>query len=331
LFTLAYFIIKESLNNDWSQLESYLDKKLEYYRECFESKAYNLSDYFIIDESEPYIIKRFLKKQAGPAYTITRSDLISIAKSSMSELTFYYILARLDFEDRANWPLLAPNDDTYGNFVEILFCRLVKGLNSNHEQEIRLRRLLFDMIVLRNAKMTCSLNMLALFLTRNQFTKQRLVEFYFPVLFYMSNSFNVFHCQLYKDRFDSLVSWLFNSTIKYDVFSESSLKLQASLGEVDIEFVLYQYYSSSFNSMFVEENKGVSKASSHEESVETTATEQQRKKNFKASLNLKELARNQFVRAYAKNGNIYEDKILNLVSESTRRFIFHFNDMKNLF
>jgi hypothetical protein len=302
-------------------LESHLDKKLQYYRECFESKAYNLSDYFIIEESEPYIIRRFLR-QMGRAYTITRADLISIAKSSMSELTFYYILGGLDFENRANWPLLAPNDDTYGNFVEILFCRLVKGLNSNQEQEIRLRRLFFDMIVLRNAKMTCSLNMLTLFLTRNQFTKQRLIEFYFPTLFYMVDSFNVFHSQLYKDRFDSLVNWLFNNTIKFDVFSESSLKLHGSLSKEKIEFVLSQYYSTSFNSMFVEANTEKSDEASKNLAVQH---------KFKANLNLRELARNQFVRGYASKGNIYEDKILNLVSESTRRFIFNFDDMKSLF
>jgi hypothetical protein len=257
------------------------------------------------------------------AYSLTRDDLISVAKSSMSELTFYYVLASLDFEQASNWWLLAPGDDTYGNFVEILFCRLVKGLNSNHEQEVRLRRLFFEMIVVKNAKMTCSLNMLSLFLTQNQFTKQRLVEFYFPVLFYMASSFDLFHSELYKNRFDSLVAWLFNSTIRFEVFSESSLKLQATspLSQENIEYMLFQYYSMSATAATVMAVDG----------EDTSRPDGDLAQHFKVNLSLKELSRNQFVKAYAKSQNVCEHRILNLVSEATRRFIFYFNDMKHLF
>ena len=286
-----------------SQLECYLNKKLGYYRSCFESKSYSLNDYFIIDESEPYIIKEFLKN-GNVSYQVTCNDLISISKSSMSELTFYYILANLDFEDPANSVLLKPNDDIYGNFVEILFCRLVKGLNSNKEQEIRLRKLFFEMIVLKNAKITCTVNMLSLFMSRNQFTKQRLIEFYFPTLFYLANSFNLFPNELYKKRFDLLVNWLFNNSFKSDFFSGSNF-LVTTMSQENIEFVIFQYYSGAMNK---------------------SADGQ-----VKFKLDLKELARNSFMKAYLTRENKYHDRILNLVSESTRKFIFHFDDMKNLF
>ena len=108
--------------------------------------------------------------------------------------------------DKSTSELLKPNDDIYGNFLEILFCRLVRC--TNQEQELRLKRLFFESILLKNAKLTCSTNMLNLFLTNNQEIKQKLINKYFPCLFYMSNSFSLFQSDLHEKRFTMLTNWL---------------------------------------------------------------------------------------------------------------------------
>lgn len=269
-----------------------------------------MNEYYIIDDSEPYIIKKFIETKE---YKVTQTDLISVAHSSLSELTFYYLLAGLDFENAQNWPLLVAGDDHCGNFVEILFCRLVRGSNANPEQEIRLRRLFFEMIILNNAKLSCSLNMLSLFMTQNQFTKQRLIEFYFPALFYLAKSVNLFPSDVYKNRFELLTSWLFQSTIQVELASCGLLNA-GPMSKEQIELVISQYYSYLPPSL-----------------IPDTSDNKSQQVVTKFRVNLREMSRDVFMRSYLTRGKPSEDKLLNLISESTRRFIFYMNEIKNLF
>ena len=89
-----------------------------------------------------------------------------------------YLMLNLKRFSETTSQLLEPVDDIYGNYLEILFCRLVRC--THREQETRLRRLFFESIVLKCGKMTCSANMLNLFLTNDQYVHDKLVNKYFP-------------------------------------------------------------------------------------------------------------------------------------------------------
>lgn len=307
-------VFEACLRSEWTTAEKGVQSKLVEFSNFFEpqdesgdtdrdliksassissSKRVYLGRYFLIRDSEPLLVKTFIENLKD-TYVVTKHDLISAAKNASSELTLYYLLSNLEF-NKQNSDLLESLDDLYGNFLEILFCRLVKC--NNRDQELRLRRLFMEAVVLKNAKMTCSTNLLSLFVTNNQFIKKRLLNVYFPCLFYLSNSFHLFQSNVHRDRFQMLVSWVFKCLFKN----------QHKCGEDKhkIDLILFEYYSMKSNNFSV------------------------RKIDFNFDFSLKDLARNAFMKVYLDHANKF--KFIDLINDSNRRFLFYFKEIKNLF
>jgi hypothetical protein len=274
------------------------------------TKRVYLGHYLVLNESEPFLVNELISN-SRETYKLTNRDLISVAKNGSSELTLYYLLNNLQFDhenDKTTSELLKPNDDVYGNFLEILFCRLVRC--TNKEQELRLKRLFFESILLKNAKLTCSTNMLNLFLTNNQDIKHRLINKYFPCLFYLSNSFALFQTNLHQKRFTMLTNWL----AKQLFFSKSAIYASNlstmfqfdTLSKQQIEMILFEYYKKR---------------------CLLKANQQINLSPFEFSL--KELARISFLKVYLKHDKTYLD-FINEINESTRQFILCFNEIKYL-
>jgi hypothetical protein len=322
-------LIESDFRKLWLSYEYTMKKKLANYEKMFAAdethktdaasftssynsgrKRIHLGGYLVINDNEPFMISSFMEL-AKNKYSLTNGDLISAAKNCISELTLYYLMGSVDFSH--NVELLRAQDDVYGNFVEIIFCRLVRC--SNLEQELRLRRLFIELIVLKNAKMTCSANLINLFVSNSQHVKQKLLDVYFPCLFYLSNSFNLFLTRQDEIKFRVLVNWF----VRYCLFGEhldlmpsfvsssrlntSSPILVSSLTHKQIDLIIFEFYA----------NKSIKK-----------------KFSFNFDLSLKELSRNSFMKVYLNFSQTYAD-ILNAISDPVRQFIFYFNEIKGLF
>lgn len=160
-------------------------------------KRFYLGRYLVYAESEPFLVKELLKE----SYEVTNVDLIQAAKSEISELTLYYLMRTLD---KFSAKQMEPVDHISGNFLEIVFCRMVRCRQM--DRVAKLERLLFEAVVLKNAKMTCSFNLLNLFVTQDDFVRGRFFEKYFPILFYLNRSFRIFP-ESHLVRFNALVDW----------------------------------------------------------------------------------------------------------------------------
>ena len=316
-------LIESEFRKLWLSCEYTMKKKLANYERMFAAdethktdtaasftsgynsgrKRIHLGGYLVINDNEPFMISSFMEL-AKNKYNLTNGDLISAAKNCISELTLYYLMGSVDFSQ--NVELLRAQDDVYGNFMEIIFCRLVRC--NNLEQELRLRRLFIELIVLKNAKMTCSANLINLFVSNSQHVKQKLLDIYFPCLFYLSNSFNLFLTRQDEFKFRALVNWF----VRYCLFGEhldlmpsfgSSSILVSSLTQKQIDLIIFEFYA----------NKSIKK-----------------KFSFNFDLSLKELSRNSFMKVYLNFSQTYAD-ILNAISDPVRQFIFYFNEIRSLF
>jgi hypothetical protein len=300
-------ILESELEKLWLNFENSAKKKLTNYDRMFENsepsqtpkqtKRIHLCGYLILSDNEPFITNCLINNLKED-YKLTSADLISVAKNGQSELTLHNLLLNLEFNSSPQTFLLEPDDEVYGNFLEIIFCRLVRC--NNQEQELRLRRLFFEAIILNNAKMTCSTNLLNLFLSNNHFVKQKLIEKYFPCLFYLSKSFNLFKNETHMKRFRMLVEW----------FAKNILCIhEENLSEPKIDLILHEFCA----------NKHKFKSQLNESSS-----------RLKFDLRLKELARNTFAEVYLTNSASY-NTFLNAINDSLRKFILYFNEIKSLF
>jgi hypothetical protein len=280
-------------------------------------KRINLGRYLVYCESEPFLIETLIENLAEvdpDRVKLSNHELILAAKNSICELTIYYLLRNLNFDEPQNHDLLEPIDDVYGNFMEILLCRSIKC--ANVEQEQRLRRLFIETIVLKNAKMTCTTNLLYLFLTTNKYIRKRLLHFYFPCLFYLSNSFNLFINETHKKRFNMLFKWFLSNVLLVEEQHHSqacSLLAERSsiLNNQQIDLLVYEHYATRFNNL----------AARH------------------SLTSLKELARNSFMKVFStetalqnSTGSYYTHSldVVNLVNESLRQFLFCSHEIKHL-
>ena len=311
-------VLENELNKLWSNFEYATRKKLTNYDKMFAAdsitsekssnntsathddqekgkqlKRLHLCGYLILSDNEPFITNCLLNN-LRESYTLTSGDLISVAKNGTSELTLHNLISNLEFNSENEINLLEPLDDLYGNFVEILFCRLVRC--NNIEQESRLRRLFFEAVILKSAKMTCSTNLLNLFLSNSHHVKQKLLDAYFPCLFYLSNSFDLFKNEIHSKRFQLLTKW----------FAKMCMCISDDHAAIDV--ILFEFYA---NRLRVK--------------VSQTALF-----NVTFEMRLKELARNSFAKVYRKHARAY-NPFLNAISDSLRHFILYGNEIKSLF
>jgi hypothetical protein len=301
-------ILEKQLENLWLNFENSAKKKLTNYEKIFDSdsllnedasqeqkqkKRIHLCGYLILSDNEPFITNCLINNLKED-YKLTSADLISVAKNGQSELTLHNLLLNLEFNSTPQNYLLEADDEVYGNFLEIIFCRLVRC--NNQEQELRLRRLFFEAIILNNAKMTCSTNLLNLFLSNNHYVKQKLAEKYFPCLFYLSKTFSIFKNEMHMKRFRMLVKW----------FSKNFLCILDDLSDTRLDLILFELYGDRHKQL----------------------SQQGFKIDFE--LKLKKLARNSFVDVYLAHPMLYSP-FLNTISDSLRKFILYFNEIKSLF
>lgn len=247
------------------------------------NKRFYLGKYMVYAESEPFLINELLKK----SYQIRNMDLIQAVKSEISELTIFYLINNIEV---FNSELLEPVDEVSGNFLEIIFCRMVNCKDSDREQ--KLRRIFFEAVILKNAKMTCSFNLLDLFTTNNEYIKRNLFNVYFPCLYFLNKSFGLFQYRSHFSRFNQLTSWYVK---KYLLSQEQVNRLESkSLGEQQIDSILVEFYIKNY--LYID----------------------------KFDFSLKEMARSAFVKSSSKN-------FINQINDSTRQFIFYFYELKKLF
>lgn len=306
--------IEHFFNKIWLDLETKTKKKLSSYDKIFAATEYNLESekitslnmkrfylgrYLVYAESEPFLVNSLLQSFKN-SYKLTSSDLIQAAKSEISELSIHYLLANLnDFSSFDH--LLEPDDDLYGNFLEIIFCRLVKC--TDMDKELRLRLLFFEAIILKNAKMTCSTNLLNLFVTNSQHVQKRLLNIYFPCLFYLINTFLQFKTELHKERFQLLLDWFVKNCLFADESNEIRLYVQ-TLNAQQLEMIIFEFYSKKML---------------------------KQKFNFNFDFTLQELARNSFMKVFVNDRNGTDYNFVNLICDSARYFIFYFNELRSLF
>jgi len=312
---------EQLFSNIWSDLEIKTKRKLTNYDKIFAANEYKeeeeddenkynenqtylnvkrfyLGRYLVYAESEPFLVRSLLDS-FNDTYAITHSDLIQAAKSEISELSIYYLLNHLKSFNSCDY-LLEPEDDLYGNFLEILFCRMVKC--QDHEKELRLRLLFFEAIILKNAKMTCSTNLLNLFVTNSQYVNKRLLNIYFPCLFYLTNTFLQFKNQYHKQRFQILLNW-FVKTCLFDELTDVMASYLNNLNDKQTELILFEYYSKKILN---------------------------RKFSLNFDFTLQELARNAFMKLYSSRANGPNFEFLDAICDSARHFIFYFNEIKSL-
>lgn len=303
----------------WSELETKTKKKLSNYDKIFAAHEYDadaetasstmttkrfyLGRYLVYAESEPFLVGSLLDN-FNDSYRITHSDLIQASKSEISELSIYYMLNSVnsDFSSKSNENLLDSDDDLYGNFVEILFCRMAMCCNDSAKEQ-RLRHLFLKAVILKNAKMTCSTNLLNLFMAGSEQVNKRLRSVYFPCLFYLSQAFLVFKTDMHKQRFNLLVNWFArNFLLTADHNNKSYLD---SLNEQQIEAIIFEYYAKK--------------------SLDT-------KFNFNFDFTLQELSRNSFLKLFTSSCTATECvQFVDAICDSARQFIFYFNEIKSLF
>jgi hypothetical protein len=154
-------------------------------------------------ESEPFLVGELLKEP----YEVTNVDLIQAAKSEISELTLYYLIRSVN---KLSAKQMDPVDLISGNFLEIIFCRMVRCRQA--DCVAKLERLFFEAVVLKESKMTCSFNLLNLFVTESEFVRDRFCVKYFPMLFYLNRSFRLFQA-VHLERFNQLVGWFIKSRL----------------------------------------------------------------------------------------------------------------------
>ena len=311
-------LLRDQLETLWSNFKHTRSTKLRHYEKMFEcdaspgddedkqppspkTKRIHLCGYLVLSDNEPFLTD-CLMSHLDAEYELTSADLISAARHGQSELTLHNLRGRVDsFDSPSRQALLEPGDDVYGNFLEILFGRLVRC--NHHEQELRLRRLFFEAVVMHAAKMTCSANLLNLFLSNNHHVKQKLLDVYFPCLFFMTKTFDIFKGEKHTCRFGMLTAWFAKNFLS--VHSDDVL-----LSRLKVDLVLLEFYGRR--------------------------QQQQRKTrvhpgfNFKFELRLKELARRSFASVYLTYSRAYTP-LLNAVGDSLRNYILYFNEIKNLF
>lgn len=234
--------IEENLASFWTELEAKTKTTISSYDRIFaateykenpsetdksliqraknHSKRFYLGRYLVYAESEPFLVKELLKE----SYEVTNLDLVQAAKSEISELTLHYLMQTLD---KLSAKQMGPVDHVSGNFLEIVFCRMVRCRQM--DRVAKLERLLFEAVVLKNAKMTCSFNLLNLFVTEDNFVRERFYVKYFSILFYLNRSFRIFP-ESHLKRFNALVDWFLKSHFSYKCAKNSAQVDLAILG-----------------------------------------------------------------------------------------------------
>ena len=176
--------------------------------------------------------------------------------------------------------------------------------SEEYEKELRLRRLFFEAVVIKDAKMTCSTNLLNLFMNKNEMVQKKLLNVYFPVLFYLSNSFPLFINEFHYQRFKILCNWFAKNRILTDEETKLPSIFTLDLSPQQIDSFIFEFYSFK---------------STNDDKFTI---------NFDQSL--KEMSRNTFMKIFTRqNGNNF--RFINSVSDSAREFIFYFNEIKSLF
>ena len=219
--------------------EEYSEKDEPTNKQVIEKKRFCLGRYLVYAESEPFLVEHLLS-HLKPTYEISCLDLTQAAQSDVSELTLYNLLKNIDdFNCPSKCGLLEPLDEVQGNFLEILFCRMVRCRNG--EQERRLRFLFFEAVVLKNAKMTCSTNLLDVFASNNQEVQTRLLHVYFPCLYFMQNALLSFQSSVHAGRFKLLADWFVRKRI------EAPNRHLEALNEQQLEVLVIEFYEGNAN------------------------------------------------------------------------------------
>ena len=219
--------------------EEYSERDYLSNNQVIEKKRFCLGRYLVYAESEPFLVEHLLA-HLKPTYQISCLDLTQAAQSDVSELTLYKLLKNIDdFNCPSKCGLLNPLDEMQGNFLEILFCRMVRC--KIEEQERRLRFIFFEAVILKNAKMTCSTNLLEVFASNNQEVQAKLLHVYFPCLYYMQNVLLSFQSTAHASRFRLLANWFVRKRI-----GTSNQHLNA-LNEQQLEVLVIEFYGGNEN------------------------------------------------------------------------------------